>query len=257
MDLRSQLKTYLNVDYQTQSNEGKSSDNVRLLFTVTNGSQSPSDSSPSIVYKDVVLKVRTSSGKEVVKLLGQLKSRESATNEVDLKYSELVDMEYEVYGTVDPESFFRIQRNEKLRPDKIKVPIAAYIKAVENSSLVRWKELVVDPFPLIGPETTVRVLEDARTHLAEARRQFQQDREMLQKLAGMVAESPARAATIEHSRAVEVFVNLLLRGSAQIDQSLNSSGLRNAGSSIKSFETTMQKAHNPFAEQTHRLLAFV
>ena len=92
---------------------------VTVKFTVTNKAEPPAHDRPEIVFEAVKLAIRRPNQAQIDEDLGQLPPGESVSYELQTRYFDLLDLEYDVRGTVSPSVFMTIRQGGRLPGDSL------------------------------------------------------------------------------------------------------------------------------------------
>lgn len=158
MDMWRSLRDYLNVEIETDTRRIDDKDApITVTFTVTNSAGSPAVDTPKIVFEDVVLTVRSPAGSHEIEL-GILDPEQSAIHDMEMSFTAMMDMEYDVNGTVSPTAFMGVRRTGRVSNDAVSITIPAYLQMFEALAVHQWLETTIREFPLPGPETTLAEL---------------------------------------------------------------------------------------------------
>ena len=161
--LKDQLKVEIGVNVREVSDKNSP---VEVSFTVTNGASPSSVDHPEILFENLVLTICIPRGSHDVEV-GSLSAQDSVTHTEEIPYSELIDMDYNLEGTVSPNAFLRI-RKAGTHGNTVGMTIHAYLQLFTELSIHRWLDSTIKSFPVPGPETTLGELSELGNPLREA-----------------------------------------------------------------------------------------
>ena len=252
MDMWRTLRDYLKVEIETDTHEVNDKDApVTVKFTVTNSTGPPKIDTPEIVFEDVVLTVRTSAGSQEI-ALGSFDPEQSATHDMEMPFTALMDMEYDVNGTVSPTAFMGVRRTGRVSNDAVSITIPAYLQMFEDMAVHQWLESTVREFPVPGADTTLGELSRLGEPLGQAIMEIRDTEARIQKIAGLVErrqrERIARLQTI-----VGEYLRETSQGISQIAQELRSTDQRKLRGTIASVTTRLAREAERVEEEVDAL----
>ena len=252
LDMWRTLRDYLKVEIETDAREVDDKDApVTVRFTVTNSAGLPNIDTPEIVFEDVVLTSRTPAGSQEINL-GSLDPEQSASHDVEMPFTDLMDMEYDVNGTVSPKAFLGVRRTGRAPGDSVSITIPAYLQMFEDLAVHQWLETTIREFPIPGPETTLAELTRLAEPLGQARADIQETKLSLTRIAGLVARQERKGIARLH-RIVGEYLRNTTQGIAQIQQDVRSADQRKVHRTMERLGMRLSAMAERVDEETGKL----
>ena len=200
---------------------------VQVTFTVTNKASPPEKDSPEILFEAVNLVVKRPDHSQIEEDLGQLSPGESASFKLETSYAELLDLEYEVQGTVSPSVFMTVRRGGKLPGDSLGLSISAYIQLFDESKVHQWFQSTIRAFPVPDPSTTLAGIAERRELLKTAHTEIEELATRLSHVSGLIrVDRHEREKISAHQREIGAYFREIRQAIGNLQSSLNSNDVR-------------------------------
>jgi len=243
-----QLKVELGVNIEEVSDKDSV---VEVTFTVTNEASPPAADHPEILFEKLVLTLDTPRDSHDIEL-GSLSPQDSVTHTVEMPYSDLIDMKYELAGTVSPTAFLRV-RKTGAHGGKVSMTVDTYLQLLDELSIHRWLDAVIKSFPVPGPETTLGELSDLAGPLRDAISEIRDTECRLQRLAELATRGRQREIVSTHRGLVEQYLTETIQGVAKIDQTLRSSNPMEVSRTVATVTKRLDREAAKVTEATKKL----
>jgi ubiquitin len=246
--LRDQLKVELSPNVSEVSDKDSA---VEVTFTVTNAASPQSVDQPEIVFENIVLIIETPKGSSDIEL-GSLSPTGSVTHTEKMAYFDLIDMKYDLAGTVSPDAFLRVRRNGS-HGSAVGMTVQAYLQLFDELSIHGWLDSPIKSFPAPGPDTTLGQLTELAEPLNEAASEIRDAMSRLQRFAGLVTSGADKQNVSHHRGVAERYLEETMRGIGQIREALRDSDTRTLAGTLERVTTRLDREAAKVVETTNTL----
>lgn len=245
-------KDLLEVDIRTDVGIGEEKDSeVEVEFFVSNTASPPDTQYPEIIFDDVTLRISTKADSPEIVRLGSVGPGGSTSVKRTFRYQQLIDLEYELEGTVSPEAYFRVKDSGKMPAEAVSLSVTAYLQLVTDLQIHSWFNSTLKTFPTPGPETTLGDLESLAVSLDKPILEIRETGQTLQRIAGLVKSMLVdkgrveREAVSEHRNAIISYLKQTEQSIAQLRDALKHSDAKRVSGTLSDvIERLEQEAKN-------------
>ncbi len=157
----------ISIDVEVESDESSEPEKPAKLRFIVKNMRTP-DRLPNIVFQNLNLVFGIPPDMQTVEI-PRLAGGESYVHEHSYRYSELPLIQYDIKGSISPESLFQFETAPRtISPDeKWALSIEAYKNALVELNLHKWLTIIPEAILIPGPDTTLSQLKEQENKLSE------------------------------------------------------------------------------------------
>jgi len=247
--LRDQLIVELTYDTMEASDKDQT---VEAKYTVTNTASPPAADTTEIVFEEIELRIDTADGSRSIPL-GSLSPKATVTHVEEIPYLDLIDMKYEVVGSVSPTAFFRVSTSGGHGPP-FSMSVPMYLQLLDELSIHQWLESTIKTFQGPGPDTTLAQLSELGVPLSVAAKEMGETVERIRRYTSLATSGHRdRGNLSQHREVLEEYYRDTLRGIADIQQALRSADQKKVSRTVAIVATRLDRRAEEVKESTQRL----
>ena len=214
-NLLKHLQKEISVDVEVESDESSEAESPMKLRFIVKNTRSP-DELPSVVFQNLILKLGIPSDMQVVEI-PRLAGGESYVYEHLCRYSDLPLIQYDIKGSISPESLFQFQTEPILisSDKKWALSIKAYKNTLAELDIHKWLNIIPEATLIPEPDTTLSQLKEQEDSLSKLIMEVRDTEKVVTEFSrfqDLSSRNPMRESIVQHRNLILEYLREVERG---------------------------------------------